>query len=88
MSDSAGTFSLRRLHIVHHAVGGFGVTKVVDAETGDEVRNWTSLEVFQTSPSNPMFAVIKLVAVVERFSGEVQASEEPGANDEADRRQE
>lgn len=76
MSDSASTFSLRRLHIVHHAGGAFGVTKVVDAETGEEIRNITSLEIFQSAMHNPMFAVVKIVGLVESFSGTVQASEE------------
>jgi hypothetical protein len=72
----ADTFRLRRFRITRTADDCIGVTRIVDLQTGDELTGITSLEVFQTASTNPMFAVIKIVGVVDELDVEVQASVE------------
>ena len=63
---------MRRLRVIHRR----GRTLVTDADTGEEIKHITSLELFQVFPQSVMFASIKIVGVIESVEAEVQASVE------------
>jgi hypothetical protein len=56
--------AVRRVRVVHEERPAGARTVVTDAETGEEIRGITSLEIFQVDERGPMVAVIKTVGRV------------------------